>query len=76
MANMQAVKRALSEAMALVDEADVQALRKRRGGAEVEIEVKPGDGSEECPECKAGMCAEHMSEEDAAGLAEMYGGGE
>jgi hypothetical protein len=70
--NANAVKRALAEAMALVDEADVAALRKRRGGPEVEIEVKPG--GEECPECAKGMCSEHLSPEDAEGMASMYEG--
>lgn len=71
--NSEAVKRALAEAMALVDEADVQAMRKRRGGPEIEIEVKPGGGPQ-CPECAQGMCAEHLSPEDAEGMASMYEG--
>lgn len=75
--NADAVRKALAEAMALVDEADVGAMRKRRGGPEIEIEVKPGGpgGAEGCPECAAGMCAEHLSPEDAEGMARMYEGG-
>lgn len=74
--NSEAVKRALAEAMALVDEADVQAMRKRRSGPEIEIEVKPGGGGgPQCPECAQGMCAEHLSPEDAEGMASMYGEG-
>lgn len=84
MADMNAVKRALSQALALVDKADVQGLKGRRGmgqGGPVSVEVEmggegEGEGGEECPECKAGTCTnpEHMTSEDAEGMASMYGG--
>lgn len=68
----KALKRALAEAMALVDEADMKGLRGRRGPTKVEIEVEPA-GGEDCPECAAGECVKHLSDEDAAGMASMYG---
>lgn len=88
MADMSAVKRALSQALALVDKADVAGLMGRRGGGmgqgkggpvSVEVEMGgegEGEGGEECPECKAGTCTnpEHMTSEDAEGMASMYGG--
>jgi len=69
----KALKRALQEAMALVDAADVQTLRSRRGPAAAVVEVT-SDDDEECPECAAGECAEHMDDDEAEGLAAMLGG--
>lgn len=63
-----ALKQALQEALALVDEADVRGLRGRRAPVKVEVEME-----EKCPECKAGECAEHISDEDAEGMASMLG---
>lgn len=86
MADMTAVKRALSQALALVDKADVAGLMGRRGGGmgkggpvSVEVEMGgegEGEGGEGCPECKNGSCTnpEHMSPEDAEGMASMYEG--
>lgn len=81
MADMQAVKRALAEALSLVDKADVAGLRARRGPAHTEPDADeaggPPDGdADDCAECAAGTCTnpDHMKEDDAAGLEAMLEG--
>lgn len=74
----RALKRALAEAMALVDEADVAGMRGRRSvHAEPDADNMGGasDGdADNCPECAAGECVKHLSPEDAEGMASMYEG--
>lgn len=72
----RALKRALEEAMALVDEADVAGMRSRRH-AEPDADDMggPSDGdADNCPDCAAGECVKHISPEDAEGMASMYEG--
>lgn len=78
MADMNAVKRALAMAMSLVDDADVQGLRARRGHAEPDADDmggRPDGDHDDCPACKAGTCTDpaHMTDDDAKGIAAMYG---
>lgn len=68
----RAMKRALEEAMALVDEADVATMRGRRAPPPSGM-GEMGEGGEECAECAAGECVKHLSPEDAEGMMALYG---
>lgn len=73
-ADMTAVKAAVQQLLAALDEGEM-GLLKSRGPAKVEVEVEGGQGmAEECAACAAGECAnpEHASEEDMAGVEAMY----
>lgn len=72
--NREAIKRAVEEISRLLMEGEGQDMRGGPAGG-VKVEIEKTGGGEECPMCAAGECTdpEHMSDEDSAGLAEMYG---
>ena len=72
----RALKKALAEAMALVDEAEVMGMRGRRHAEpDADDYGGPSDGdADNCPECAAGECVKHLSPEDAEGMASMLEG--